>query len=88
VQLLIADEAALLDQARVAAVHEARRKAELFGQAAGVVVGQVVSIDEVGGSSPPPRPMRRMQAAASIPIALGEQTLQVRVTVMFALRQK
>jgi uncharacterized protein YggE len=29
-----------------------------------------------------------MQAAASIPIALGEQTLQVRVTVMFALRQK
>ena len=88
VQFLIEDDVALLDKARLAAVREARRKAELFASAAGVMVGEVVSIHEAGSVRPPPRPMMHIRAAESVPVAPGEQTLQVTVTVVFALRQQ
>ncbi len=88
VQFLIEDDVALLDKARLAAVREARRKAELFATAAGVMVGEVLSIYEAGSVRPPPRPMMHIRAAESVPVAPGEQTLQVTVTVVFALRQQ
>ena len=88
VRFLIDDDTALLDKARLAAVREARRKAELFGTAAGVVVGEVLSIHEAGSVRPPPMPMMHARAAESVPVAPGERTLQVQVTVVFALREK
>lgn len=88
VQFLIDDDKALLDNARVAAVREARRKAELFGTAAGVVVGEVMSMHEAGSVRPPPMPITYMRAAESVPVAPGERTLQVQVTVVFALREQ
>lgn len=87
VNFLIENDAALLDKARVAAVHEARRKAQLFSTAAGVQVGRVLSIHEAGSSQPPPIPMRHTLMAESVPVAPGEQALTVQVTVVFALEE-
>ncbi|MEO6811188.1 MAG: SIMPL domain-containing protein [Isosphaeraceae bacterium] len=81
----------LLDQARVKAMADAKRKAELLAGEAGVVVGKPLSIQE-GGASPPPRPvrpmmmMRAMAADSAVPVAAGEQELSVTVQVVYELK--
>jgi uncharacterized protein YggE len=87
VSFSIGDKQELLDQARKKAMADARRKAQLYAEAANAKLGHVLSIEET--SSPaPPRPMyapERMQAAAAVPIAPGEQTLTVNITVTYKL---
>jgi len=73
----------MLDQARDDAIADARRKAELYAKAAGVKLGNVVSISEEG-PAPQARPMQAMRASA-VPIAPGEQTLRSIVTVSYEL---
>src|SRR5512147_1016855 len=64
IEFVVSEQSKLLDQARDDAVADARRKAELYAKAAGVKLGNVVSITEEG-SSPPPRPvMQAMRANA------------------------
>ena len=84
IQFLLADPSKALDQAREAAVADARRKAELYARASGVSLGRVVWITEDSGYAPPML-MKAMPAAraASVPIAIGEDTLQARITVGF-----
>jgi uncharacterized protein len=87
VEFLVSDPAKVLDQAREAAVADARRKAEVYAKAAGVTLGRVVSIEEEAGTSPP-MPMRALTKAASdtqVPIAPGENTLRAVVTVGFEI---
>ena len=87
VDFVVSDPAKSLDQAREAAVADARRKAELFAKAAGVTLGRVISIEEESGSSPP-GPVRALARSASdtqIPIAPGESTLRARVTMGFEI---
>ena len=75
-----------LDQAREAAVADARRKAELYARAAGFTLGRVIWLTEGNGAMPPgPMPMFRAQAsmAAPVPISPGEDTLRVQITVGF-----
>jgi uncharacterized protein len=76
----------LLDDAREQAIADARRKAEIYARAAGVTLGSPVSISEEG--APGPTPFRRMAAgaAASAPVAQGEETLQVTVNVSWAIK--
>lgn len=76
-----------LDEARVAAVADARRKAEIYAKAAGVGLGRVVGLSEQGSGGPPMYRMERMAAAPSVdtPIMQGEQTLRVNVSVMFQI---
>lgn len=85
---MIDQQDAALDDARVAAVKKARERADLYARAAGMKVVRLVSISESGGYSPP-TPMYRMVAAqaadASAPIAPGEVSLQMNVTVQFEL---
>lgn len=84
VSFLHADPAKALDQAREAAVADARRKAELYAHAAGFTLGRVAWLTEDTGMMPPvPTPMFRAQAsmAAPVPIAPGEDTLRVQITV-------
>ena len=83
IEFIVSEQSKLLDQARDDAVADARRKAELYAKAAGVKVGQVMTIIEEG-SSPPPRPMQAMRAAG-VPVAPGEQTLRASVTVTYAI---
>ena len=87
VEFLVSDPGKALDQAREAAIADARRKAEVYARAAGVTLGRVVSIEEESGSSSPV-PMRALgQPAPSMqmPIAPGESTLRARVTVGFEI---
>jgi uncharacterized protein YggE len=78
----------LLDQARLAAVREARKKAELYVQGAGAGLGLVRSISE-GNATPWMRqelcmPMKA-GGASSLPIAAGEQELSISVTLTYDL---
>lgn len=82
----IAETAPLLDEARRKAIADARRKAELFASAAGVVLGSVLGIDESGGGGPVPVAFGRMMAeSVSAPVAAGELDLSASVTVRFAI---
>ena len=85
VEFLHSNTSKALDQARTAAVADAKRKAELYAQAAGLTLGGVGWITEDPGYTPP-MPFAAMRAAPAMvatPIAAGEDTLRVRVTVGF-----
>ena len=78
----------LLDEAREKAVADARRKAEIYAKAAGVALGPPLNISEAGA----PQPLFRARvaapmAAAPTPIAQGEETLSVSVSVSWAIKQ-
>jgi uncharacterized protein YggE len=75
-----------LDEARIEAVKKARARADLYARATGMKVARMVSISESGGYSPP-MPMYRMEAAqsAAAPVAPGEVSLEMNVTVQFEL---
>jgi uncharacterized protein YggE len=93
IQLGIADPDGLLKKARDAAVHAATDKAEQYAAATGQQLGEVVSIREIGR-----RPQRYQpqsifargaiadaELAKALPIRAGEDDLQVRIEVMWAL---
>ncbi|PTE20970.1 SIMPL domain-containing protein [Cereibacter changlensis] len=76
------------DEARKRAVQDAAARAALLTTAAGVQLGQVLSITE-GGGFEPPRPMYRMDAAeaSAVPVAEGEVSTAASVTVVYAINQ-
>ena len=78
---------AALDEARTAALANARARAELYARALGMRVARVLLVSESGAMPPRPMPMLRMQAAdsAGTSIEPGEQTLSVTLTVSFEL---
>jgi len=80
------DPSKLMDQARDAAIADARRKAEIYAHAANVNVGNVVWISEEGGAMPPV-PMMAVRAASPgpPPIAIGEDQLKLHITVSYEL---
>lgn len=84
IEFLVSEQSRLLDQARAEAIADARRKAELYAQAAGVKLGRVVSISDEG-AAPPPRPVMQAMRAGAVPVAPGEQTLRASVTVSYEL---
>ncbi len=86
INFVVSQASKLLDEARERAVADARRKAEIYAKAAGVTLGAPLSISEEGNSAP--APYRRMAAgmAASAPVAQGEETLAVTVSVSWAIK--
>jgi hypothetical protein len=84
----VSNASKLLDEARGQAVADARRKAEIYAKAAGVALGAPLDISEQG--APGPMPFRKMaagMAVSSTPVAQGEETLQVTVSVSWAIKQ-
>jgi uncharacterized protein len=86
----LAEPAPVLDQARIKAMTDAKRKAEIYANAAGVKIGRVLYITESSGMIQPPRPMGiKMRAyapqEASVPIATGEQESSASITVVYAI---
>ena len=76
---------ALMDEARREAVLDAKARAELYAQTAGIAVGPVISITE-GGDLSRPQPMAMARAEAmDVPIAEGQLTLSARVHVIFLI---
>jgi uncharacterized protein YggE len=82
----IGDTSKLMDEVRKLAVADARHRAELYAEAAGVSVGRVIQISENGVSFPPPRMYSKEElAAAGVPLARGELTVSANVTVVYAI---
>ena len=88
VAFLVSNPSKALDQAREIAIADARRKAEIYTHASGLRLGQVKWIIEDGGVVLPV-PMRAQAGSASmaapVPIATGEDTLRVKITVGFEI---
>jgi uncharacterized protein len=88
IAFMVSDPSKALDQAREAAIADARRKAEVYARAAGIRLGQVEWITEQSGfGAVPLRGQGAAAARAAVPIATGEDTLEVTVTVGFTIAQ-
>lgn len=79
------DPGPLSDEARRQAVADARHKARLYAEAAGLTPGPVHRIEESAGAVPRPLTIEAARASAPVPVAPGEVTLEAGVTMVFAL---
>ena len=88
IAFLVSDASKAADQAREAAMADARRKAEVFAHASGIELGRVEWITEDSGVVAPVQTRAQGASAAmaaTVPISAGEDTLRVRVTVGFGI---
>lgn len=85
-QFSVQDPTDSIARARTEAVADAMAKAEQLAAAAGVTLGPVQSISEMGGA---PRPvmmeMASARMASDVPVAAGEVSLSARVTMVFSI---
>ena len=94
-RLGVSDPGAALERARDAAVEAATAKAEQYAAATGQELGDVLSVQELGGSRAAVRDLRAGAALAraaydaekSIPIRAGKDDLAVRVEVQWAFAE-
>lgn len=85
----VADPAKLLEEARRRAFTDARDKAVVYAEAAGVRLGEIEKIIEQQDAAPP-RPMMRAEAfdmavAQSVPVEAGELSYSVTATVTWSI---
>ena len=86
IQFDVSNSDELKDAARKQAVANARRKAELYAEAAGTEVGEVLKISEESHSySPRPAMMRTAMKSEAAPVEAGSQVLSVRVNITWEL---
>ncbi|WP_102110236.1 SIMPL domain-containing protein [Oceaniglobus roseus] len=83
----IADPKPLQDRARVAAVEDGRAKAELYARAAGVPLGQLVELNDMGGGGGGPRPMYERAAMEAMPVAGGSLDITATVQMVYRLER-
>ena len=90
VQFTIKDPKSAMEKAREDAIRDAREKAKVMAEAAGVKLGPLLSMTE-GSGIPQPRSggiafaSSRLEAAT--PISAGDQTLSVRVNLSYAISE-
>jgi uncharacterized protein len=87
INFMVSQASKLLDDAREQAVADARRKAEIYARAAGVTLGAPLSISEEGAPGPVFRGKMAAAPMAITPVAQGEETLSVTVSVSWAIKQ-
>jgi uncharacterized protein len=87
IQFTIADPKPLAERARTLAVVDGAAKARTLATAAGVMLGPLMSIQEVSISRPiPVFAMARAVAQEATPIAEGEERVGVNVTMVYAIQ--
>ena len=87
INFMVSQASKLLDEAREQAISDARRKAQIYARAAGVTLGEPLSISEEGSAIPLFRgKSRRRHRRLAAPIAQGEETLSVTVNVSWAIK--
>jgi uncharacterized protein YggE len=88
ISFVVTQASKLLDEAREQAIADARRKAQIYAKAAGITLGEPTHISESSG-------VRRfkgsgvqydMAPGTVVPIAQGEETLSVSVSVSWAIK--
>jgi len=90
INFVVSQASKVLDEARAKAIADARRKADVYAKAAGVTLGDPINISEEGNA---PVPMYRSKmaapmAASGAPVAQGEETLSVSVSVSWAIKAR
>ena len=87
ISFVISEPEPLLNKARAQAVKNARSKAELLADSAGVKLGPLMNLSESGSYQPRPyaATMRAEMADASLPIEAGESVLTARVNLVYAI---
>lgn len=84
----IRDDSEALAEARRAAVADARGKAELFAEAAGVSLTGLVSLVETGGGGYQPMPMMEARSvSSSVPVAEGEITISANIQMVYSVAE-
>ena len=86
INFTVSNASKLLDDARPRAIADARRKAEIYATAAGVALGAPLSISEGGFVTPMPMARRASADFASAPVAPGEETLHIAVSVSWTIK--
>ena len=87
VSYAIDDDSQLVRDARTRAFDDAKDRAEQYAQLAGLTLGDVISISESAGTTPPtptPTPMPRA-AMEAVPLEPGQQTVSFSVTAIWEL---
>lgn len=84
INFMVSQESKMLDEARVRALEDARRKAEIYAKAANVRLGAATSISEEGQGGPVPM-HAQFKAGTAAQIAPGEETLRVSVSVSYEI---
>ena len=85
----VGDSSRLMEEARKAAFADAAAKARTYADAAGVGLGDILSINETGGNAPRPVVFKTLAAAApaaAVPVQAGQLTYDVDVTVQWLLK--
>ncbi|KAF0171563.1 MAG: hypothetical protein FD162_2887 [Rhodobacteraceae bacterium] len=83
----LAEPRPALDEARKAAVADARARAALLIEAAGGTLGKIVSITENSGYGSPMPMFKSDAAAALVPVAAGQIGLSASVTISFEIAE-
>ena len=86
INFMVSQASKLLDDARAQAIADARRKAEIYAKAAGVTLGAPLSIAEEGSAAPVFRAKMVAAPMAATPVAQGEETLSITVSVSWAIK--
>ena len=84
---LVSDRDKALDQAREAAIGDARHKAELYSRAAGLNLGRVAWVTERSDFTAPVPASGIAMRQQQVPIEAGETTLTASITVGFDVAQ-
>ena len=87
IRFSVGEPAELKDRARGLAVGDAHRIARQLAEAGGVALGPVVKMTEgvSGGHLPVGHGAMEMRTLAAVPVAPGEQTFRVSVTVTYSI---
>jgi len=88
INFIVTQASKALDEAREQAISDARRKAQIYAKAAGVTLGEPIAISEEGGPASVFRSKVAGGMAAPAPVAQGEETLSVTVSVSWAIKPK
>jgi hypothetical protein len=88
INFIVTQASRALDEARTKAIADARRKAEIYAKAAGVTLGEPISITEEGAAPPVFRSKMAVpvQGNAPTPVAPGEELLSITVNVTWAIK--
>ena len=81
----IEDDSQLVRDARSRAFNDAKDRAQQYAQLSGIKLGNVISISESAGETPPTPVQAPRAAMAPVPLEPGQQTVGFSVTVIWEL---